>query len=165
MNKTVREAYEWRTLVKISAWWLPASWTTLCPRGLSPDGELFGYLDHLSGCLPACQAGLPAMPYSAFLIHAPLLRQILAVPGLYHSLHSPLSGSLYDEIWQLNGFKLLYWDYRLHSQIMNCDFRSYKPRHSNEKECWKLPSHVRWDFVRECTLKMIRCERNERFSF
>ena len=52
--------------------------------------------------------------------------------------------------------------------ITVCDLRqwtmtpqSYQPRHSNEKECWKTPSHVRWDFANE----RMYFERNVRFYF
>lgn len=39
--------------------------------------------------------------------------------------------------------------------------RSYQPRHSKKKECWKTPSHVTWDFANE----RMYFERNVRFYF
>ena len=120
----------------------------LLPVWIIPSGYLSTRLD----CLPC-----PVLLFWCL----PHVNSNPSPPPPLAQLHSPSSVLCVTRYGSCKGSNC-------YTGITVCDLRqwtrtpqSYQPRHSGEKECWKTPSHVRWDFANE----RMYFERNVRFYF
>lgn len=103
------------------------------------------FLDYYFG-VPASQTGcymcvvLPPLCLQMHQLKAPAAR------NLHRSATCPLPDLLYDKVWQLDGLKLPYREFRLQSQTIHRDLSKLQDQEFNDKECWKcLPKANKLD--------------------